>query len=280
MLGKVLLISIVIAAVYGLIFGSFANAVAYRVPTGETLWSRSHCPKCEAQIHWWQNIPVLSWLALRGKCANCKNPISFQYPAIELLTSALFAVLTWSVIDKGLVEDYTSITSLIGVILVVVALCYFAFIGVVLSIIDLKTQRLPDVLVLPTFAVSLVLLSVAALLIDEPSRILTMVICAMASSFLYGILWFFFPNGFGFGDVKLMLVVGAILGWFSVGQAVLGVMLPFIILSVVALPLMLVKIVGRKTKAPLGPWIILGAIVSIMFGDIIVNTYLSVGGFQ
>lgn len=275
-----MLISIVIAAVYGLIFGSFANAVAYRVPTGETLWSRSHCPKCEAQIHWWQNIPVLSWLALRGKCANCKNPISFQYPAIELLTSALFAVLTWSVIDKGLVEDYTSITSLIGVLLVIVALCYFAFIGVVLSIIDLKTQRLPDVLVLPTFVVSLVLLSASALLIDEPSRILTMFICAVASSFLYGILWFFFPNGFGFGDVKLMLVVGAILGWFSVGQAVLGVMLPFIVLSVVALPLMLVKIVGRKTKAPLGPWIILGAIISIMFGDIIVNTYLSVGGFQ
>ena len=275
-----MLISIVIAAVYGLIFGSFANAVAYRVPTGETLWSRSHCPKCEAQIHWWQNIPVLSWLALRGKCANCKNPISFQYPAIELLTSALFAVLTWSVIDKGLVEDYTSITSLIGVLLVIVALCYFAFIGVVLSIIDLKTQRLPDVLVLPTFAVSLVLLSVAALLIDEPSRILTMFICAVGSSFLYGILWFFFPNGFGLGDVKLMLVVGAILGWFSVGQAVLGVMLPFIVLSVVALPLMLVKIVGRKTKAPLGPWIVLGAIISIMFGDIIVNTYLSVGGFQ
>lgn len=275
-----MLISIIIAAVYGLIFGSFANAVAYRVPTGETLWSRSHCPKCESQIHWWQNIPVLSWLALRGKCANCKNPISVQYPAIELLTSALFAVLTWSIIDKGLVEDYTSITSLIGVLLVIVAVCYFAFIGVVLSIIDLKTQRLPDVLVLPTFVVSLVLLSAAALLIDEPSRILTMAVCAVVSSFLYGILYFFFPNGFGFGDVKLMLVVGAILGWFSVGQAVLGVMLPFIVLSVVALPLMLVKIVGRKTKAPLGPWIILGAVISIMFGDIIVNTYLSVGGFQ
>ena len=275
-----MLISIIIAAVYGLIFGSFANAVAYRVPTGETLWSRSHCPKCEAQIHWWQNIPVLSWIALRGKCANCKNPISVQYPVIELLTSVLFGLMAWRTVSLYGASDNWNVYAMVAAVLIGITLCYFAFIGVVLSIIDLKTQRLPDVLVLPTFVVSLVLLSAAALLIDEPSRILTMVICAVVSSFLYSILWFFFPNGFGFGDVKLMLVVGAILGWFSVGQAVLGVMLPFIILSVVALPLMLVKIVGRKTKAPLGPWIIFGAVISIMFGDIIVNTYLSVGGFQ
>lgn len=274
-----MLISVVIAVVYGLIFGSFANAVAYRVPTGETLWSRSHCPKCDAQINAWQNIPVLSWLILRGKCANCKNPISIQYPAVELLTGALFGILAWKVVSLYGAADMWNMSAMVAAVLIAIALCYFAFIGVVLSIIDIKTLKLPTVLIYPTAVVSMVLLGVAAWLLDDLSKILWMLVGGIGSFVLYFILWFFVPKGFGFGDVRLALLTGSILGWFSLGHAVLGLMLPFMLLSVVALPLMLAKIVSRKTKAPLGPWIIASAIISILFGDIIIDTYLTVGGF-
>jgi len=274
-----LLFSIIAATVYGLIFGSFANAVAYRVPTGETLWSRSHCPKCDAQINWWQNIPILSWVFLRGKCANCKNPISIQYPAIELITGILFGLLAWKTVSLYGASDNWGTYSLIAAVLVGIVLCYFAFIGVVLSIIDAKTMRLPAVLIYPTLIFSLIALSVSALLMGDATKIIWMLVGGVGSFVLYFALWFFFPKGFGYGDVRLVLLTGSILGWFSVGHAVLGIMLPFILLSIVALPLMLAKVVGRKTKAPLGPWIIASAILSILLGDIIINTYLSVGGF-
>lgn len=268
------------AVVYGLVFGSFANAVAYRVPTGETLWTRSHCPKCDAQIKAWQNIPVLSWVFLRGKCANCKEPISIQYPAIELLTGVLFGLLTWFVIQQDYANFYYfPYYSIIPPILIAVVLCYFAFIGVVLSIIDLKTMTLPTKLIYPTWIGSVALLSIASYVMKDFDSIKTMLIGGAASMLIYGIIWFVVPRGFGFGDVRLVLLTGSILGWFSIGHAVLGVMLPFILSSIVMVPLLLLKVVDRKTKVPLGPWIIAATIITVFFGDIIVNTYLSIGGF-
>lgn len=266
-----MLVSIVFACLYGLVFGSFANAVAYRVPTGETLWSRSHCPKCNAKITAWQNIPVLSWLFLRGKCANCKNPISIQYPAIELLTTVLFGLMAYSVSLMNF--------DLIPSILVTAVLCYFAFIGVVLSIIDLKEMKIPTILIYPTLIVSIVGLSVAALFMGDYSRILLMLVCGVGSFVIYYGIWWFFPKGFGFGDVRLSLLTGSILGWISVGHALIGLMLPFVLASVCLLPLLIAKVVTRKTKIPLGPWIILGTLVSVVVGDIVINWYLSVGGF-
>lgn len=271
---------IAVAVVYGLVFGSFANAVAYRVPTGETLWTRSHCPKCDAQIKAWQNIPVLSWLFLRGKCANCKEPISIQYPAIELLTGVLFGLLTWFVIKQDYANFYYfPYYSIIPPILIAVVLCYFAFIGVVLSIIDFKTMTLPTKLIYSTWIGSIVLLSIASYVMKDFDSIKTMLIGGAASMLFYGIIWFVVPRGFGFGDVRLVLLTGSILGWFGIGHAVLGVMLPFILSSIVMVPLLLLKVVDRKTKVPLGPWIIAATIITVFFGDIIVNTYLSIGGF-
>lgn len=269
-----------LAVVYGLVFGSFANAVAYRVPTGETLWTRSHCPKCNAQIHSWQNIPVLSWVFLRGKCANCKEPISIQYPAIELLTGILFGILTWKVIDSGYDSFYyPPYNSLIPPVVISIALCYFAFMGVVLSIIDFKTMKLPTKLIYSTWIVSVVLLSVASIVMKDWESIKWMFIGGFGSMLIYGIIWFVVPKGFGFGDVRLALLTGSILGWFGFDHAVLGLMLPFVLSSLVMVPLLLFKVVKRKSKIPLGPWIILGALVTILFGDIIIETYLSVGGF-
>lgn len=268
------------AVVYGLVFGSFANAVAYRVPTGETLWTRSHCPRCDAQITAWQNIPVLSWVFLRGKCANCKEPISIQYPAVELLTGVLFGILTWFVIEQEYESFYYfPYYSIVPPILIAVALCYFAFIGVVLSIIDLKTMKLPTKLIYSTWIVSVILLSIASYISKDFESIKWMFIGGFGSMLVYAVIWFIAPRGFGFGDVRLSLLTGSILGWFSIQHAIVGLMLPFVLSCIIMLPLLLVKVVNRKTKIPLGPWIIFGALVSILFGDIIINTYLSLGGF-
>lgn len=264
-----MLLPVIIAALYGLLFGSFANAVAYRVPHNETLWSRSHCPKCDAQINWWQNIPVLSWVFLRGKCANCKNPISVQYPLVELLVSALFGVMAWHVTTLDM--------ELIPAILLTIVLCYFSFIGVVLSIIDLKTMKLPTKLIYPTLIFTVVMLSIAAVLMGDYSKILWMIVGALASSALYYVLWFIKPNGLGFGDVRLMLLTGAILGWFSFAYAVIGALAPFVLLSAVVLPLILVKVLSMKTKAPLGPWIIGAALGTVVFGDILLETLETIG---
>lgn len=259
------------ASLYGLLFGSFANAVAYRVPTGETLWSRSHCPKCDSKITAWQNIPILSWIALKGKCANCKNPISIQYPFVEFLTMVLFGGVAYWVTTLGF--------DLIPTIILTIVLCYFAFISVVLSIIDLKLKLLPTKLIYPTIAVSLIGLSIVALLLGDYSRILWMIVGSVGTFVIYFLIWWFFPKGMGYGDVRLSLLTGLILGWFSIGHALIGFMAPFIILSVVLLPLMIFKVVGRKTEVPLGPWIILGTFVSMVLGDIIIDFYLSLGGF-
>lgn len=265
--------AVILALMYGLLFGSFANAVAYRVPTGETLMTRSHCPNCNAKITAWQNVPILSWVFLRGKCANCRNPISIQYPAVELLTSLLFGAVTYRIFsDEVFGESWITV-------LVAVVLCYFVFIGVVLSIIDFKTMTLPRKLIYPTVIFSYVVLAGAALLFGDPSRILSMLIGGAGSFAVLFIIWWFFPKGMGYGDVRLMLLTGGILGWFSVGHSILGFMLPFVLAAIIFAPLLAFKVISRKSKIPLGPWIILGAILSVLFGDILINTYLSVGGF-
>lgn len=266
-----IMILIILASIYGLLFGSFANAVAYRVPHNETLMTRSHCPKCDAKITAWQNIPIISWIFLRGKCANCKEPISIQYPLIELLTAVIFGIIGWKVSTLDL--------PLFSNILTLIALCYFAFIGVVLSIIDQKTMKLPTKLIYPTLIVVFVLLGVSSLVQGDYSSIVHMCLGSVASSLFYGILWFVFPKGMGFGDVRLSLLTGAVLGWFSIGHAVLGIFLPFIVLSIVTLPLMIAGVVKRKTKLPLGPWIIASAVLTIACGDFIIGWYINLLSF-
>lgn len=263
-------IIIVIAAVYGLAFGSFANALAYRFPTGESLMTRSHCPKCDTMITAWMNIPVLSWLILGGKCKNCKLPISFQYPAVELLTATLFVLVSLKVSTLGF--------ELVPAVLASIGLCFAVFMGVVLSIIDLNTKTLPTKLIYITAAVTLPLLAISSLLEDNWRAITAMIIGGLALVIPYGLMWFLRPGAMGFGDVRLVLITGAIAGWFSIGHIFIAGMSPWIIASFALIPLMILKIVKRKTKVPFGPWIIAGLVLSILCGDIILELFKTVGG--
>lgn len=254
------------AFIYGLVFGSLSNALAYRIPTGESLMTRSHCTNCNSMVTAWMNIPVLSWLILRGKCHTCKTRISIQYPLIELLTASLFALIALRVYGMNL--------GFAPGLIATVGLCFFAFIGVVLSIIDSKTQTLPTGTILVGLSVVIPFLTAASLLTGNSEQINSMLIGSFATLGFYGLIWLIRPDALGFGDVRLALLVGAALGWVSFGSVIVGILLTYFIMSAVFVPLMLLGKVTKKTVVPMGPWIILGSTLSIFFGDILTKTII------
>jgi leader peptidase (prepilin peptidase)/N-methyltransferase len=254
------------AFIYGLVFGSLSNALAYRIPTGESLMTRSHCTNCNSMVKAWMNIPVLSWLVLIGKCHTCKSRISIQYPLIELLTATVFALIALRIYGMNL--------GFVPGLLATIGLCFFAFIGVVLSIIDAKTKTLPTKTIYVGLAVVIPFLTAASLLAGNPSQLLWMLLGSAATFAFYGLIWLIRPDALGFGDVRLALLTGAALGWISFGSAIVAILLTYFIMSAVFAPLMILKKVSKKTVVPMGPWIIFGSTLSIFFGDILTKTII------
>jgi leader peptidase (prepilin peptidase)/N-methyltransferase len=251
---------VALVLVLGLLIGSFLNVVIHRVPRGESVvHPRSRCPGCGQEIRPWDNIPVLSWLLLRGKCRACGEPISIRYPLVELLTGLLFlAVLFWC-----------------GVTWALPAYLYLAAIGVALSAIDLDTKRLPNAIVLPSYAVALVLLLLPAVLDGSWTSYLRAVLAGAALFAFYFLLALIYPAGMGFGDVKLAGVIGIYLGWVSWGVLVVGGFSAFLLGAVVGIGVMVVGKGGRKTKVPFGPFMVVGAFVALFFGQPLVDWYVS-----
>jgi len=251
----------ILAAIYGLLFGSFANAVAYRVPRSETLMTRSHCPKCDSKITAWQNIPVFSWLFLGGKCKNCKQPISIQYPLVELATALLFGAVAFKVVSLEL--------ALLPTVLTIVAYCALVFFGVVLAIIDFKEQLLPSKLIYMALAIVVPLLTISALLMGDYSQILTLLAgAAITAGFLF-LIWLVAPGALGFGDVRLGLLTGAAAGWMGWTAIFLAAAGPWMLAAIVLLPFMVAGSIKAKTKVPFGPWILLACFIAICLGDLI-----------
>lgn len=256
------------AFIYGLVFGSLSNALAYRIPTGESLMTRSHCTNCNAMVTAWMNIPVISWLILRGKCHTCKSRISVQYPLIELLTASIFALIAFHVYQMNL--------GMLPGLLATVGLCFFVFIGVVLSIIDAKTMLLPTKTIIVGVAVTVPLLAASSIISGNFSQLLWMMTGSVVTFAFYGIIWLIAPKSIGFGDVRLAVLTGAAVGWVSFGSAIVAILLTYFIMSAVFAPFMILKKLPKEAKVPMGPWIILGSILAIFFGDILAN--LIMGG--
>lgn len=248
----------VIAALLGLAIGSFLNVVIWRVPRGESVASPpSHCPTCDAVIGPRDNVPVLSWLLLRGRCRHCGSGISVRYPAVEVVTAALFVAFAVH----------------FGVHASLPAYLYLAAVGVALAMIDLDLKRLPDALTLPSYVVGLVLLGVAAA-VDASPHAYARAVLGMAALFaFYALLWFVYPAGMGLGDVKLAGVVGLFLAWLGWGQLLVGAFAAFAIGAVVSVGLVLGGDAGRKTKVPFGPFMLLGVVVGIYAGHPIAHAY-------
>lgn len=250
---------VLVVGVLGLLIGSFLNVVIYRVPAGESVVRpRSRCMTCGHEITAAENIPVVSWLVLRGRCSGCGSRISARYPLVELGTGILFGLTAWWV----------------GLSWTLPAFLYLAAIAVALSMIDLDVHRLPDAIVLPSYVVALVLLGLAAALDGTWDQLLRGVLAGAALWVFYFVLRVVYPAGMGYGDVKLGGVLGLYLGWVSWGAVVIGTFAAFLVGAVVGIVVMLVRKGGRKTKIPFGPFMFIGAGFALVAAAPIAAWYL------
>ena len=248
-----------LTAVLGLLVGSFLNVVTWRVPRGESVVSPpSHCPGCNMPVRPRDNVPVLSWLHLRGRCRDCAEPISARYPLVEALTSVVFVVLTVR----------------IGVAPELPAYLYLGAIGVTLALIDIDVKRLPNSIVLPSYVVGILLLGLAAAVSGEWAN-MARALAGMAALYaFYFLLALVYPAGMGFGDVKLAGVLGLYLGWLGWAELITGGFLGFLFGGVVGAGLMAVRRAGRKSQIPFGPFMLAGVLVAVLWGGALGDLYL------
>lgn len=268
---------VLFGGLFGLIVGSFLNVVVYRVPNGVSIVSPpSSCPQCGAGIRRRDNLPVASWLALRGKCRDCRGAISARYPLVELGTGVFFVGVTlWAFAVGALSHPAEYSTS---DVLVLVAFLYMAAVSITLALIDLDTHRLPNVIVLPSYIVVAILLGSAGL-IDADLGALVRATVGMS------VLWaaylgmnLAYPGGMGFGDVKLAGVLGLFLGYLGWGELLVGAFAAFLLGGIFAIALMATRRATRKSGIPFGPWMLAGAWVGVFFGATALSGYLSLLG--
>lgn len=268
---------IILAGVFGALIGSFLNVVVWRVPRGESLsHPASHCPNCDHPIRPWDNIPLISWLVLRAKCRDCGAPISVRYPLVELGTALFFAAVAWWGVASG--ELGSLLGSPAGVLIGLVGFLYLAAISIALAIIDLETQRLPNVIVLPAYVVGALLLAASAILGGQPEVLLGAGIGMAALFLFYFLLVLIYPKGMGLGDVKLAGVLGLYLGFLGWGQLAVGAFGAFVLGGVFSIVLLIIGRAGRKTRVPFGPWMLAGAWVGIFSGEQVSTWYLGLFG--
>jgi leader peptidase (prepilin peptidase) / N-methyltransferase len=242
-----------VAGILGLIFGSFLNVVAYRLPRGESLAApASRCPGCDTPIKPYDNVPVLSWLLLRGRCRSCGESIAWRYPLVELATAVLMA-LTVVVIGANK-EVWLGLA--------------FVLLLVPVTVIDIDFRIIPNkLMIVGTFA------ALAILALTRPGEIPEHLIAAVAAGGFLLVAAIAYPAGMGMGDVKLAFVMGLFLGR-EVGVAMLAGLLAG---SLVGVAIMARKgaAEGRKTAIPFGPFLALGSVVALFAGEPVVDWYLS-----
>lgn len=253
------MLGLALLGLLGLVIGSFLNVVIWRVPRDESVVRPpSHCPSCDTPISPQDNLPVLSWLLLRGRCRHCKARISVRYPLVELATAGLFVAFG----------------ARFGPHSALPAFLYLAGVGIALALIDIDVQRLPDLLTLPSYPVALVLLGIAAGA-EGAGWSYSRALIGMAALFgFYAALWFVYPAGMGLGDVKLSGVLGLYLGWLGWAALVVGAASAFLVGAVVSISIVLAKGGGRKTKVPFGPFMLLGVLIATFAAHPIARAYL------
>jgi leader peptidase (prepilin peptidase) / N-methyltransferase len=238
----------------GLILGSFLNVVAYRLPRNESLVApASRCPGCDTPIKPYDNVPVLSWLLLRGRCRSCGTRIAWRYPLVELCTGLLLALVV-VVVGTDSDELWLGLA--------------FALLLVPVTVIDIDFRIIPNTLMIAGTVVAL-----ALLLAFTPEAVPEHLIAAFAAGGFLLVAAIAYPAGMGIGDVKFAFVMGLFLG-AEVGAAMFVALVTG---SVVGIGVMAVKgtTEGRKTKIPFGPFLALGSLVALLAGEPMIDWYLS-----
>ncbi len=268
--------AVVVLGVFGSLIGSFLNVVVYRVPRGMSVVKpRSACGSCGHEIRSYDNIPLISWLVLRGRCRDCGARISVRYPLVELAGAAFFVLV--AVRFLPVVFAAGSGLAATAAVAQLVAFLYLAAISLALAIIDLETRRLPNEIVLPAYIVGAVLLTIAAAASGAWPALLTAGIGALVIGGVYLILALIRPGGIGMGDVKLAGVLGLFLGWLGWGPLAVGGIAGFVLGGLFGLALILAGR-GRKTAIAFGPWMLAGAWIGVLAGGVIATGYLGLFG--
>ena len=254
-MSQLLLLSVV--GLLGLVVGSFLNVVIYRVPRGESLVRPgSHCPHCGSAIRPWHNVPVLGWLLLRGKCADCAAPISARYPLVEAGTGALFVAVT---ARFGLTPELP-------------AYLYLAAVAIALAAIDLDVRRLPTSIVLPSYGVAVLLLVPAAIAGPGWGAAARGLGAAAALGAFYWLLARI-PRGMGMGDVRLAPLLGLYLGWLGWTALAIGAFTGFLLGGVVGVVLMAARLAHRRSRLPFGPFMLTGTFLAVFAAAPIADWY-------
>lgn len=260
MLSDLAPVLLVLCAVVGLAVGSFLNVVIARVPAGESvIRPASRCPGCAVAITSRDNIPVLSWLLLRGRCRSCGMRISVRYPLIELGTAATWVLTAWYALDTE--------PALMPLLLVQVSFL------IALVAIDLEHHRLPDALTLPLIPITAAGLGLAWLLTGQQEWLSALIGAAVWIVMIGGIWLLSGGRAMGFGDVKLAPVLGATLGWIGIGSAVSGLLLAWVIGGIAGIVL-LVRGRSRGAALAFGPFLIAGFALGLVAGQAMSDAYL------
>jgi leader peptidase (prepilin peptidase) / N-methyltransferase len=247
-----------ICFVIGLCVGSFLNVVIYRVPRRESVVRpRSHCPACDVPIADRDNIPVVSWVLLRGRCRSCGAGISVRYPLVELGTAILFVAAAVR----------------LGATWQLPAFCVFFASLLAISVIDLDHYIIPNRVIYPTLAVTIPLLVVAAAADGSWGHLRNAAIGGVAGFAVLLAIHVAVPRGMGFGDVRLAGVIGMMLGWLGLRYLFLGLFLAFLLASVIGVALIVARLRSRKDAVPFGPFMAMGAVLAVLWGRAILDAY-------
>ncbi len=243
------------AAIGGLIAGSFLNVCIHRLPRRESVVAPgSRCPACGAPLRWFDNIPVVSWLALGGRCRRCRAPISWRYPMVEVATM-LAAVAIVLLTPPGAL---------------LVSRLLFAALLIALFVIDLEHQILPNVLTVPGIVAGFLLSTVA-----PPGPASSAIGIVLGAGVLYGIAAGYYlvrrEEGMGMGDVKMLAMIGAFLGWPAV---VLTLVLSSLSGAVIGIALMVARGADMRYAMPFGTFLAIAAFIAMLAGDPIITWYL------
>jgi leader peptidase (prepilin peptidase)/N-methyltransferase len=246
----------VVVFLFGLVVGSFDNVAVYRIPEGKSLWKpRSFCPQCGATIAWYDNIPLLSYIMLRGRCRRCNQPISPRYPLVELSSGLLF-LSVFAKLGFGWKAELLPYLFMVTVLIIV-------------SAVDLQLQIIPNKVIYFAVPVALAVMGMVALARGDGEIMLRALIGLAIGGVPLGLLALLIPKGMGMGDAKLAAFTGIFLGYHQLT----ALFLAFLLGSLGGIALMMAGKKGRKSRIPFGPYLAAGALVALFWGPAIYDFY-------
>lgn len=248
-------VALISAALLGAVVGSFLNVCVYRVPRGLSVaWPGSRCGSCHRELSWFENIPIVSYLVLAGRCRSCRATISVRYPLVEAVTAVMFAAALWHY----------------GPGLLLASRLVFGCALLVLFAIDLEHQLLPNVITLPGIVVGF-----AFSLLGEPGWVASLLGIVLGGGVLYGIAEVYYrlrhEEGLGMGDVKMLAMIGAFVGW---KLTLVTLMMASFAGSIVGVGLIVLQHGGLKRALPFGTFLAVGAALSATVGPGVLAWYL------